>query len=128
MMQAFDRYTADREAGIEYVCHRNGRRILNYRKGWETALRAAGLPHFPMYNIRHVAASEMLAAGADLAAVSAQLGHSNAHTTGTFYAHVTAGSQQRAATLLPPIECHVQTPVQVQYRYSKKGQTMSLTL
>jgi integrase len=82
MAQAFDRYAADDEAGVEYVCHRNGRRILNYRKGWETAVRAAGLPHFPMYDIRHVSASEMLADGADLAAVSAQLEHSNPHTTG----------------------------------------------
>ncbi|GHV51185.1 hypothetical protein FACS1894168_3230 [Deltaproteobacteria bacterium] len=56
-----------------------------------------------MYHIRHVAASEMLARGADLASVSAQLGHSNVSTTGTFYAHVTAGGQKRAAKLLPAL-------------------------
>ncbi len=52
------------------------------------------------YDIRHIAATEMLARGADLAAVAAQLGHSNVATTGGSYAHVTAGSQTRAAALM----------------------------
>ena len=55
------------------------------------------------YDIRHIAATEMLARGADLAAVAAQLGHSNVATTGGTYAHVTAGSQARAAALMPSI-------------------------
>lgn len=53
------------------------------------------------YDIRHIAASEMLARGADLAAVAAQLGHSNVATTGGTYSHVTAGSQAAAAALMP---------------------------
>jgi integrase len=95
------RYIEDRRGGIKYVCHRNGLKVQDYRTSWDAAVKRAGLPHFPMYHIRHVAASEMLARGADLAAVSAQLGHSTVSTTGTFYAHVTAGGQQRAAALLP---------------------------
>ena len=54
-----------------------------------------------MYAIRHASASEMLAQGADLAAVAAQLGHSSVTITGSTYAHVTAGGQQRAAALMP---------------------------
>ncbi|MDR2056313.1 MAG: tyrosine-type recombinase/integrase [Desulfovibrio sp.] len=95
------RYVDDSRDGIKYVCHRNGLKVQDYRTSWDAAVKRAGLPHFPMYHIRHVAASEMLARGADLAAVSAQLGHSTVSTTGTFYAHVTAGGQQRAAALLP---------------------------
>ncbi len=37
------------------------------------------------------------------APLSAQLGHSSVVTTGTFYAHVTAGSQQRASRMLPSL-------------------------
>ena len=48
-------------------------------------------------------ASEMLAAGADLAAVAAQMGHSSIQTTATTYAHVTPGGQKRAADLLPSL-------------------------
>lgn len=55
----------------------------------------------PMYALRHIAASEMLAAGADLAAVAAQLGHKNLTTTGAFYTHALASSQRRAAMGLP---------------------------
>ncbi len=50
---------------------------------------------------RAASQTEMLARGADLAAVAAQLGHSNVATTGGSYAHVTAGSQTRAAALMP---------------------------
>ncbi|MDR1660502.1 MAG: tyrosine-type recombinase/integrase [Desulfovibrio sp.] len=97
------RYIEDHRSGITYVCHRNGLKIQDYRTSWDSAVKRAGLIHFPMYHIRHVAASEMLARGADLAAVSAQLGHSTVSTTGTFYAHVTAGGQRRAAALLPEL-------------------------
>lgn len=57
------------------------------------------------YDIRHIAASEMLAHGADLAAVAAQLGHQSVATTGATYAHVTTGSQTRDAQLMPGITC-----------------------
>ena len=48
-------------------------------------------------------ASEMLAAGADLAAVAAQMGHASIQTTATTYAHVTPGGQKCAADLLPSL-------------------------
>jgi site-specific recombinase XerD len=78
--------------------------VLDYRTAWDKTVKNAGIPHIPMYHVRHVSASGMLAAGADLAAVSAQLGHGAVTTTGTFYAHVTPGGQQRAAALLPSID------------------------
>ena len=102
--EAYARFQEDAKAGIPLVCHREGRRVLSYRGAWASAIKKAGLPHFRMYDIRHVAATEMLAGGADLAAVSAQLGHSSITTTGNVYAHVTAGSQQRAAALMPGID------------------------
>ena len=99
--EAYMRFQEDMKSGIALVCHREGKRVLSYREAWSAAIKKAGLPHFRMYDVRHVAATEMLAGGADLAAVSAQLGHSSITTTGTVYAHVTAGSQQRAAALMP---------------------------
>jgi integrase len=56
-----------------------------------------------MYDIRHIAASEMLARQADLVAVAAQLGHSTTQTTASNYSHVVPNAQQRAAELLPPL-------------------------
>lgn len=101
MDEASRRYKADMLAGIQLVCHRgDGRKVLSIRTAWQTACRKAGVKLRP-YDIRHIAATEMLAHGADLAAVAAQLGHSNVATTGATYAHVTAGSQARAAALMP---------------------------
>lgn len=91
-------------AGIPWVCHRGkGQRVLNFRTAWRLACRRAGVCLRP-YDIRHIAATEVLARGADLAAVAAQLGHSNVATTGSTYAHVTAGSQARAAGLIPGLD------------------------
>ncbi|MBD5608417.1 MAG: tyrosine-type recombinase/integrase, partial [Desulfovibrio sp.] len=96
-------YEADTKAGIPLVCHRNGSKVLSFRTAWLNACKKAGVVMRP-YDIRHIAATEMLARGADLAAVAAQLGHSNVATTGAFYAHVTAGSQSRAASLMPSLD------------------------
>ncbi len=104
MAEAQERYQADMASGIPWVCHRGkGQRVLNFRTAWQLACKRAGVSLRP-YDIRHIAATEMLAHGADLAAVAAQLGHSSVATTGASYAHVTAGSQARAASLMPTLE------------------------
>ena len=84
------------------VCHRDGQRVLSYMTAWHNACRRAGVTMRP-YDIRHLAATAMLSAGADLAAVAAQLGHASVATTGATYAHVTAGAQARVASLMPEI-------------------------
>lgn len=56
------------------------------------------------YDIRPIAASEMFARGADLAAVAAQLGHCSVATTGAVYAHVTASGQSMAARVMPVMD------------------------
>lgn len=101
MQEAYMRYDADTRAGIPWVCHRKGSRVLDYRTAWDNTVKKAQLAHFPMYHIRHVAISEMLAHTPDIAAVAAQAGHSTPTTTSTFYAHAIGGSQQRVAAMLP---------------------------
>ena len=77
-------------------------RVLSYRTAWLTACRRAGVKMKP-YAVRHIAATTMLANGADLAAVAAQLGHANVATTGGTYAHVTPLGQAHAANALPSL-------------------------
>jgi len=103
MEEARNRYLTDKANGIFFVCHRNGHRVKRYDSTWKRACLRAGVSMRP-YDIRHLAATMMLGAGADLAAVAAQLGHTNVATTGATYAHVTAGAQARAAALMPEIE------------------------
>ncbi|MDE5831986.1 MAG: tyrosine-type recombinase/integrase [Desulfovibrio sp.] len=103
MTEAKMRYEADMKAGIPLVCHRGGSKVLSFRPAWLNACKKAGVVMRP-YDIRHIAATEMLARGADLAAVAARLVHTNVAATGAFYAHVTAGSQSRAAALMPSLD------------------------
>jgi integrase len=49
-------------------------------------LKRAGIPHFRLYDLRHTYASLLLAAGAPITYVSAQLGHANPSTTLRHYA------------------------------------------
>ena len=49
-------------------------------------LKRAGLPAFRLYDLRHTYASLLLAAGAPITYVSAQLGHANPTTTLRYYA------------------------------------------
>lgn len=72
-------------------------------KAWYRACQLAGIGPIPLYTVRHMAASLMLEAGADPAAVAAQLGHSSVATTATFYTHAVAGAQKRAAGKLPSL-------------------------
>ena len=104
LAEAWKRYQADFANGEDVVVrNRKGRNILTetaWRRGWQRACEKAG-KRMPPYAMRHIAASEMLANGADLAAVSAQLGHRSLQTTASFYTHALTRAQRQAADALP---------------------------
>lgn len=100
--EAWERYQQDKAHGYTLVCRNSkGRKVQRpaYTSAWTRACQKAGV-HITMYALRHIAASEMLARGIDLAAVAAQLGHKNITTTAAFYTHALASSQRRAALAL----------------------------
>ena len=103
MAEAWGRFQADKVKGQSLVCRSRKDKPVSidmYREAWGNACRKAGVS-MPMYALRHIAASEMLAKGVDIAAVAAQLGHKNITTTGAFYTHALASSQRRAAEAIP---------------------------
>ena len=57
------------------------------RKLFKRTLRRAGLPGFRLYDLRHTYASLLLAEGAPITYVAAQLGHRKPTTTLRYYAH-----------------------------------------
>lgn len=59
--------------------------------------RDNGLPHIHPHAFRHTAASTMIANGVDLVTTAAELGHANANTTATIYAHQIAIARATAA-------------------------------
>ena len=80
-----------------------GKKYDGLRIQWNNVRKKAGVKNLPLYTIRHMAASLMLEAGADIAAVAAQLGHKDVTTTGAFYTHALSGAQKRAADDIPAL-------------------------
>jgi len=57
-------------------------------------------PSLRLYDLRHTCATQLLAGGAHVKAVSERLGHSSAKMTLDVYAHVLPGEQEKATALL----------------------------
>ena len=55
-----------------------------------------GLPHLHPHAFRHTAASNMIANGVDLVTAASELGHANATTTATIYAHQIETAKSKA--------------------------------
>lgn len=103
LARAWPRYQNNMASGQILVCPSGKGGVVSknmYQAAWAHACQKVGVS-MPMYALRHIVASEMLANGADLAAVAAQLGHKDLTTTGAFYTHALASSQRRAASALP---------------------------
>lgn len=58
--------------------------LKSVRKTWCRALKLAGLPYFPIYNLRATFASRLSAAGASDNTVAGMLGHSSPSIVGTY--------------------------------------------
>jgi integrase len=90
------------QAATEFLIEYEGRPLKKLRTSWSAAVRRAGITYnVRMYDIRHLFATVMLVGGADLAAVSALLGHSGIHTTQKHYYHLLAGEKERAIATKP---------------------------
>ena len=52
------------------------RHLGGFEKTWKRALKAAGIPYFPPYNLRHTFATRLNAAGATDLTIAQMMGHS----------------------------------------------------
>lgn len=73
------------------------------RSGWMEATRRAGVEGTTIHDLRHTAASLLIAAGADVKAVQAILGHSTATMTMDLYGHLFSEATWQAMERLPVI-------------------------
>lgn len=62
--------------------------------------RKAGLDHVRLHDLRHFAATRMLAGGVSVKTVAGRLGHANAAMTLNVYSHFLQASDREAADLL----------------------------
>lgn len=68
----------------------------NLNRHFDSVIKEQGLPKTTIHNLRHLAASELIRAGVDVRTVSAILGHANAYTTLSVYAHAFQDSMRDA--------------------------------
>jgi len=77
---------------------------LRARSGWMDATRDAGVEGTTIHDdLRHTAASLLIAAGADVRAVQVILGHSTATMTMDLYGHLFSEATRQAMERLPAI-------------------------
>ena len=88
MEEAKARFEATGSDPEGLVCpNAKGRLAKSYAMALAAARRRAGVAKFPLYALRHIAASRALEAGADLPTLAAALGHKTPTTTLRYYAH-----------------------------------------
>jgi integrase len=100
--QAFERFKAGRrwqESGLVFTSMTGtALEARNLTREFKRHLAAAGLPaQFRFYDLRHAAASLLVADGLPITVVSAMLGHALTSTTLNNYAHVLPGADRIAA-------------------------------
>ena len=71
-------------------------RSSGVQKSFKRLLALAGVPNIRFHDLRHTAASLLLATGMPLLEVSRQLGHSRASTTLDVYGHLVPGKRSNA--------------------------------
>lgn len=76
--------------------------LKHIRTAWYNTCERAGIEDFRFHDLRHTAATWMVAAGIDLVTVKEILGHTNIKTT-MRYAHPTPGNKRRAVNALAAI-------------------------
>lgn len=80
------------------------------RRWWHRLIRKSGLPYIRFHDLRHTAATLLLARGMPVKAVSEMLGHSSAAITLNLYGHVLPHMQQQLAETMDDILRQPDTP------------------
>jgi len=94
-------------AKTPYLVEYNGKQVDSLNSSWITARKKANLPYrVRLYDIRHLFATSMINEGADLAAVSALLGHHSIEMTTEAYYHCMPGEKKKAIGLRPSIDLY----------------------
>ena len=95
------------------------------RRVWHRVQDIAQIRRRTPHDLRHGWASHMLAAGADLAYVSAQLGHSNPSITLRIYSHWVPGTRRVAVAVLDSASANVKQANAKKGGAGKEGKSAS---
>lgn len=94
----------NQDQGDGYVIHYKRKPIKSIKTAWKAAKRRAGVTRrLRMYDCRHAFASELLAKGGDLKAVSEMLGHSDVSMTTKIYQHTSRALLEKTIKNMPSL-------------------------
>ncbi|HVH28947.1 MAG TPA: tyrosine-type recombinase/integrase, partial [Vicinamibacterales bacterium] len=93
----FTTYRTYREARGLHLKVGGGLHPRNVTRVLDGLLTTAALPHVRFHDLRHSAASLLIASGVQLAEVSMLLGHAELRTTSDLYAHLQQQTAAKAA-------------------------------
>lgn len=94
----------DNAAGIDHLIHWKGKPVTTIKKAWAATLERAGITRrIRPYDLRHAHATEALANGADLKAVSENMGHADTSMIHKHYQHVLVKQRQAALDAVPDL-------------------------
>lgn len=96
--------------GVEHICHYHGKPITYINKIWSKTLQRAGIKRkLTPYCLRHLFATEAIAAGADIGTVAKLMGHASADMILEHYQHVLTRQKKAAVEALPSLVQYGQT-------------------
>lgn len=86
------------------IVHYRGKPVQSIKRAWKATLTRAGITRrIRPYDLRHAFATQALANGADIKAVSEIMGHANATMVLQNYQHVIGKQKEQAVGLIPEI-------------------------
>lgn len=92
-----------------YVCNYCGRPVRCIKTAWTTCLRAAGIKRaITPYSLRHLFATEAIAAGTDVGTVAKLMGHASPDMVLEHYQHVLTRQKKAAVESLPMLDLYGQ--------------------
>jgi len=92
----------DDKVGAKYVINYEGRPVTTIKRAWRRALERAGITRrIRPYDLRHAHATQALAHGADIKAVSQNMGHADTTMIHRHYQHVLVKQRDEALAVVP---------------------------
>ena len=104
-----------KESKQGFIIEYEGKPVKSIHHSFRRAVQRAGITYpVCLYDLRHMFGTFMLAAGADLSAVSQMMGHHSVKMTADTYYQYMKGEKERAITLLPSLIAEVGNPTENQ--------------
>lgn len=97
-------YEEDSEIGTPFIISYKGKQVASIKTAWWQTLKRAGITRrIRPYDLRHVFATELIAAGVDVGTIAKLMGHSSPTMIYNHYQFVMDKQKKAAIDLLPDI-------------------------